>query len=152
MQLTRFTDYSLRVLMHLAYRRGELCTISEIATAHSLSENHLMKVVHRLATSGYVETLRGKGGGMRLGRPAEQIGVGAVVRDMEGTIAAAECLVDGYAGGCRMLPGCKLQGVLRDAQRAFLHHLDQFTLADLLQAQQPAATIVPLRKRPAARR
>jgi len=137
MQLTQFTDYSLRVLMHLAYQKGELCTIGDIAESHAVSENHLVKVVHQLAKFGYVETLRGKGGGLRLGRPAEKIGVGDVVRDMEGTIALSECLVEGLRSGCRLLPACKLRVVFRDAQNAFLKHLDGFTLSDLLLSRPP---------------
>jgi Rrf2 family transcriptional regulator, nitric oxide-sensitive transcriptional repressor len=141
MQLTRFTDYSLRVLMHLAYRKGELCTIGEIATSHAISENHLMKVVHQLARRGYVETLRGKGGGMRLAQAPEKIRIGAVVRDVEETLAPAECLAEGRQCDCRLLPSCKLQSVLRDAQHAFLQHLDGYTLRDLLNTRPPAAVI-----------
>jgi Rrf2 family nitric oxide-sensitive transcriptional repressor len=149
MQLTRFTDYSLRVLMHLAYRKGELCTIGEIATSHSISENHLMKVVHQLARLGYVETLRGKGGGMRLARPPEKIRVGAVVRDVEETLAPVECLDEGRHSACRLLPACRLQSVLRDAQHAFLQHLDGYTLRDLLNTRAPAA-VMQVHHRPRA--
>jgi len=146
MQLTRFTDYSLRVLIHLAYRKGELATIGEIATSHAISENHLMKVVHRLARLGYIETLRGKGGGMRLARAPDKIRVGAVVRDMEETLAPAECLETARPCDCRLLPSCRLQGVLRDAQHAFLQHLDGYTLRDLLNTRPPPA-FVPLARR-----
>jgi Rrf2 family nitric oxide-sensitive transcriptional repressor len=132
--------------MHLAYRKGELCTIGEIATSHAISENHLMKVVHQLARLGYVETLRGKGGGMRLARAPEKIRVGAVVRDMEETLAPAECLDEARHSDCRLLPSCRLQGVLRDAQQAFLQHLDGYTLRDLLNTRPPPA-IVPLPRR-----
>ncbi len=141
MQLTRFTDYSLRVLMHLAYRKGELCTIGAIATSHSISENHLMKVVHQLARLGYVETLRGRGGGMRLAQPPEKIRVGAVVRDVEETLAPVECLDERRHSACRLLPACRLQSVLRDAQHAFLQHLDGYTLRDLLNTRPPAAVM-----------
>ena len=141
MQLTRFTDYSLRVLMHLAYRKGELCTIGAIATSHSISENHLMKVVHQLARLGYVETLRGRGGGMRLAQPPEKIRVGAVVRDVEETLALVECLDERRHSACRLLPACRLQSVLRDAQHAFLQHLDGYTLRDLLNTRPPAAVM-----------
>ena len=149
MQLTRFTDYSLRVLMHLAYRKGELCTIGAIAASHSISENHLMKVVHQLARLGYVETLRGKGGGIRLAQPPEKIRVGAVVRDVEETLAPAECLDEGRHSACRLLPACRLQSVLRDAQHAFLQHLDGYTLRDLLNTRAPAA-VMQVHHRPRA--
>lgn len=135
MQLTQFTDYSLRVLMYLAYRMDELCTIAEIAADHGISEHHLTKVVHRLARLGYIETLRGRGGGLRLARPPERICVGAVVRNVEETLAPAECLVAEQHSDCRLLPSCRLQFVLRDAQQAFLQHLDGFTLHDLLSAR-----------------
>jgi Rrf2 family nitric oxide-sensitive transcriptional repressor len=146
MRLTRFTDYSLRVLMHLAYRQGELCTIGAIAASHAISENHLMKVVHQLARRGYVETLRGKGGGMRLARPPEKIRIGAVVRDVEETLAPAECLAEGRHCDCRLLPSCRLQTLLRDAQHAFLQHLDGYTLRDMLDARPPPA-VMPLSRR-----
>lgn len=150
MQLTQFTDYSLRVLMHLAYRSGELRTIGEIAAVHGVSENHLMKVVHRLARLGYIETLRGRGGGLRLARAPERICVGAVVRDVEEILAPAECLVAGQHSDCRLLPSCRLQSVLREAQQAFLEHLDTFTLRDLLNARTPA-TLTRMHRRPLAR-
>jgi Rrf2 family nitric oxide-sensitive transcriptional repressor len=151
MQLTRFTDYSLRVLMHLAYRKGQLCTIGEIAASHAISENHLMKVVHQLARLGYVETLRGKGGGMRLAGPPERIRVGAVVRATEETLAPADCLDAARHSDCRLLPSCRLQGVLRDAQQAFLQHLDGYTLCDLLNTRPPPA-VVPLPRPQRSRR
>ncbi|MCC7463131.1 MAG: Rrf2 family transcriptional regulator [Gammaproteobacteria bacterium] len=135
MQLTRFTDYSLRVLMYLAHRADRLCTIGEIASDHGISENHLMKVVHRLARLGYIETLRGRGGGLRLAQPAGRISVGAVVRGVEETLAPAECLDATRHCECRLLPSCRLQSVLRDAQQAFLDHLDRYTLRDLLNAR-----------------
>ena len=150
MQLTRFTDYSMRVLMYLAFRTDELPTIGEIATDHGISENHLMKVVHRLARLGYVETLRGRGGGLRLARRPERIRVGAVVRDVEETLAPVECLLATHRSECRLLPSCRLQSVLRDAQQAFLGHLDGYTLRDLLSARAPPA-LATLHRRTRAR-
>ena len=99
MQLTRFSDYSLRVLMFLARHPNEQATIRDIATAHGISENHLMKVVHRLARSGYAKTVRGKGGGVRLASTAANISIGAVVREVE-PLAPAECFAPGYDGRC----------------------------------------------------
>jgi Rrf2 family transcriptional regulator, nitric oxide-sensitive transcriptional repressor len=103
MQLTRYTDYALRVLIYLAHK-GELATIGEISAAYKISENHVMKIVHGLAKSGYITTLRGKGGGMTLARPAEKINLGEVVRNTEETLHVVECLADAYDGGCCLAP------------------------------------------------
>lgn len=131
MQLTRYTDYALRVLIYLAHK-DELATISEISGAYKVSENHLMKIVHGLAKLGYITTLRGKGGGMRLARPAAEINLGEVVRNTEETLHVVECLADGYDGGCCLAPSCRLKGVLKDAHDAFFRHLDQYTIKDLI--------------------
>jgi Rrf2 family transcriptional regulator, nitric oxide-sensitive transcriptional repressor len=131
MQLTKYTDYALRVLILLAHK--ERSTIREIADAYRISENHLMKVVHSLAKLGYVETLRGKGGGLKLARAPERIGIGDVVRKTEETLYVVECLADDYAGDCCLNRSCKLKSVLRDAQNAFLGELDRYTLRDLLE-------------------
>jgi len=141
MQLTRYTDYSLRVLMYLAHKNGELATISEISVAYRISENHLMKIVHGLGKLGYITTLRGKGGGSKLARPAKEINLGEVVRNTEETLSVVECLAEHYAGGCRLLPSCRLKGVLQDARDAFFRHLDQFSIKDLVGKR---AAFVPL--------
>ncbi len=136
MRLTIFTDYSLRVLIYLgAHRNAEqLTTIGDIAAAYRISENHLMKVVHHLAKHGYVETTRGKGGGMQLARAPEEINIGAVVRITEDDLALVECF-EGGAPKCPIVPVCTLQGALARALHAFLEVLDGQTLADLLQPQ-----------------
>lgn len=131
MQLTRYTDYALRVLIYLAHK-GELATISEISDAYKVSENHLMKIVHGLAKQGYIATTRGKGGGMKLARPASEINLGAVVRSTEETLHVVECLADGYDGACKLAPNCRLKGALKDAHDAFFQHLDRYTIADLV--------------------
>ena len=141
MQLTRHTDYALRVLMHLAYKGEALSTIREISDRHRISENHLMKVVSRLANLGYVATLRGKGGGMRLARAPERISVGAVVRATEDERRPVECLANDYGGDCALTPSCTLKSVLRDAQAAFYGHLDRYTLKDLMPKRSSAAAI-----------
>lgn len=133
MKLTTFSDYTLRVLMFLAVNRERLATIPEIATAYGISENHLMKVVHQLACSGVVESVRGKGGGIRLAREPETIRLGKVLRASEGNAPIVECLsVDG--GACRITPACRLAPILVDAFNALYASLDQYTLADLTTA------------------
>lgn len=131
MQLTRFTDYSLRVLMYLGEQFDRLVTIREIAEKHDVSENHLMKVVHRLATHGYIVTVRGRGGGMRLARRPERINLGDVVRDSEENMDIAECFEAG-AQSCALLPSCVLKSILIEARKSFLATLDLYQLSDLI--------------------
>lgn len=131
MQLTQFTDYSLRTLIFLGAHPERRCTISEIALAYNISKNHLPKVVNRLSSVGYIETIRGKGGGMHLSREPRLINVGEVVRDMEGGFDIVECF-DGKHQECPLLPACTLRSVLMDARRNFLAALDRHTLQDLL--------------------
>lgn len=133
MRLTTFSDYTLRVLMFLALNRERLATIPEIAAAYGISENHLMKVVHQLARAGVVESVRGKGGGVRLARPPEQIRLGQVVRASEGGGPIVECLADDE-GACRIAPACRLTAVLVSAFDAMFAKLDEHTLADLVRA------------------
>jgi len=131
MQLTRFTDFSLRVLIHLGRHPDTQATVAGIAAEHGISRHHLTRVVHQLGTRGYIETTRGKGGGFRLARRPELIRVGDVVRDMETGFELAECFRPG-ASACRLMPACALKTVLAEAGRAFLATLDHYTLADLL--------------------
>jgi Rrf2 family nitric oxide-sensitive transcriptional repressor len=125
-KLTRYTDYSLRVLMHLAARPERLSSISEIARSYRISQNHLMKVVHDLRKAGYVAAVRGRSGGIRLARPAEEINIGDVVRHTEEGFDLVDC------GSCIIAPACGLTGVLREALTAFMRTLDGYTLADLV--------------------
>lgn len=131
MRLTTFSDYTLRVLMFLALNRERLATIPEIAAAYGISENHLMKVVHQLARAGIVETVRGKGGGIRLALEPEAIRLGQVVRGAEGSAPIVECLSDD-PGACRIAPACRLTAVLVRAFDALYATLDEYTLADLV--------------------
>lgn len=135
MRLTRYTDYSLRVLMYLAVRPDGFGTIQSIAEAYDVSRNHLMKVVQELNRRGYIDTVRGKGGGMRLRLPPEEINVGRVVRDMESDLALVECF--GPRNRCVITPECVLRNVLSDAMNAFMAVLDRYTLADLVSAPDP---------------
>jgi Rrf2 family nitric oxide-sensitive transcriptional repressor len=136
MRLTSFTDYTLRVLIYLGTHQREerLATIGDIAHAYGISENHLMKVVHHLSRQGYVETVRGKGGGMRLARAPEHINVGDVVRGAEEDLALVQCFQqDGRP--CPIESACTLIGLLERALGAFFEVLDRYTLADLLKPQ-----------------
>jgi len=125
MKLTRYTDYALRVLLHLGAHRDRLCSIAEIARAYDISENHLMKVVHDLGKGGFVSTMRGRGGGLRLGRPAEAIRIGDVVRYTEDGLGLVDCQ------SCVIASACLLSCVFREAIAAFLAVLDRHSLADL---------------------
>lgn len=136
MRLTVYTDYSLRVLMFLAVKGDELATIAEIAKAYAISKNHLMKVVHQLGLAGYVETVRGKGGGLRLARPPQDIVLGKVVRRTEPDMALVPCF-DPDDASCAIFSGCMLRGVLSEARDAFLAALDRHTLADLVRPRAP---------------
>lgn len=130
MHLTRFSDYSLRVLVHLGLNAGRQTSIREVAAAYDISEAHLMKVVHGLAKLGYVATTRGRGGGLKLARPADEIRIGAVIRDTEDDMALTECFSSGNT--CPITGPCGLQRMLREALDAFLGVLDRYTLDDLL--------------------
>lgn len=130
MRLSNFSDYSLRVLMYLGADPDRLATIGEIAAGHAISENHLMKVVHQLGRYGYLETVRGKGGGMRLARSPDAIVLGEVLRQTETDFMLAECL--GSDASCRIQGACGLKRIFNEALSAMFLVLDSYTLADLL--------------------
>ncbi|MDD2869329.1 Rrf2 family transcriptional regulator [Neomegalonema sp.] len=132
MRLTLKTDYALRTLIYLGRKQG-LASIGEVSGFYRISENHLVKVVHELGRKGFVETLRGKGGGIRLARPAAEIRVGEVVRAMEDDLALAACFAPQEPERtCRLTGACGLQGLLHRALAAFMAELDARTLAELL--------------------
>ena len=131
MRLTRFTEYSLRVLMVLGLLPDRLVTIDDIARRYGISHDHLRKIVHQLSCLGYIETVRGKRGGLRLARAPEEINLGQVVRDFEADMELAECFAS-EPTNCPVESCCRLQPVLRDALAAFLDVLDGYTLSDLL--------------------
>ena len=136
MRLTVYSDYALRLLMYLAVRTDKLATIPEVAKAYSISANHLMKVVHKLAQAGYVETVRGRGGGMRLGKPADQIGLGEVVRFTEPDMEIVPCFHPENRD-CPLWRACRLKATLDRARLAFFAVLDEQTLADLTATPGP---------------
>ncbi len=128
MHLTRYTDYGLRTLIYLALRPGELASIAQIAAAYRISENHMVKVVHHLSLAGLIETIRGRGGGIRLAHPASNIGLGHVVRATEPSLALVEC----QAGDACAIGGvCRLQGSMDEARDAMLTVFDRYSLADV---------------------
>ncbi|MBE0486318.1 Rrf2 family transcriptional regulator [Marinobacter sp.] len=131
MHITRYTDYSLRVLIYLAERGDRLATIQEIADSYEISKNHLMKVVHQLNKKGYIETVRGKKGGMRLHMAPNEINIGVLVRETEQDLSIVECFSEKNA--CKISPVCGLRGMFSQALKAFLETLDQYTLADVVQ-------------------
>ncbi|MBA4721749.1 Rrf2 family transcriptional regulator [Alloalcanivorax xenomutans] len=134
MKLTQYSDYSLRVLIYLGLRGEALSTISAISESYGISRNHIVKVVHQLGQLGYVETLRGKNGGLRLAHSPEDINVGEVVRYTEANMSLVECFGDQNA--CVLTPNCVLRGALNEALNAFLHVLDGYTLADLIEPRR----------------
>ena len=136
MRLTATTDYSMRLLMYLGSHPERLCTIAEIARVHGISEPNLMKITHRLARAGWIETIRGKNGGMRLARDPAEISLGAVVRDTENDLAIVACM-GAQNPACILTGQCGLTGIMQGALDRFLAHLDSYTLADILPAGQP---------------
>lgn len=126
MRLTRYTDYSLRVLMYVGAQGDQVSTIAEIASAYGISRDHLMKVVQALGRSGYLRNVRGRSGGILLARPASEIIVGEVVRQTEADFDLVEC------GSCLIQSVCRLTGILREALDAFMAVLERYTLEDLL--------------------
>ena len=130
MQLTLYSDYSIRVLLYLAAKTEGPATISEVADAYGISRNHLVKVVHNLSQSGYIRTTRGKKGGMVLGRHPRDISVGGLIRETEPDFRLVECLEE-ESSTCPIDQVCSLKAVFRTALFAFLNALDGYTLADI---------------------
>lgn len=143
MQLTRYTDYGLRLLLYLALQpEKQLSSIETICTAYGLSRNHLHKIAHQLGQAGVLETVRGKGGGIRLAQKPEQLNLGRLVRFLEGDL---DTVINCYSPACQILPACQLKGVMAQATRAFLQVLDQYTLADTLDNAQELRALLSAR-------
>lgn len=141
MRLTAYTDFSLRVLMYVALHPDPKPTIAEIARAYGISRNHLMKVVFELGRDGYIATVRGKNGGLRLGRPADEIGLGEVVRRTEPDMALVPCFSP-IRAACVITPACRLRAAIDEARSAFLAVLDGYTLADLVADPDPLLALL----------
>ena len=143
MKLTTFSDYSLRVLIYLAVRDESLSTIGDIAAAYDISRNHLMKVVHNLGVLGYLETVRGKHGGVRLAMAPEDINIGALLRETEDTSSLVECF-NRQESHCAIESACALRGIMQQALGGFFDVLDQYTLGDVLRNRKRLEKLLQL--------
>ncbi|MGE9551232.1 nitric oxide-sensing transcriptional repressor NsrR [Erwinia amylovora] len=140
MQLTSFTDYGLRALIFLAVLpQGQMTSITEVTEAYGVSRNHMVKIINQLSRAGYVAAVRGKNGGIRLGKAAGEIVIGQVVRDME-PLQLVNC------EPCLITPACRLKKALNDAVQSFLAVLDDFTLADLVADNHPLYQILQIER------
>lgn len=137
MRLTLYTDYSLRVLLYLSGREDKIVTITELANFYKISRNHLVKVVHNLGLDGYILTIRGRHGGLKLARPANEILVGDVVRSTEPDFDLLECF-NPATDKCVISGSCSLKSVIVHAQAGFLDALDKYTIADIAKGSEKA--------------
>ena len=124
MKLSRYSDYALRILIHLALHPDRLISIRQIADIYGISQNHLMKIAQDLGHAGVIQTVRGRNGGLRLARPAKEITIGEVVRRTETRGPIIDC------SGCLIAPGCGLPPMFAEAQEAFMSVLDRYSLSD----------------------
>ncbi|OMP67336.1 RrF2 family transcriptional regulator [Domibacillus epiphyticus] len=132
MRLTNYSDYSLRVLIYLAAEdQDELVNIKDIAEAYGISKNHLMKIIHNLGKMGYIETIRGRKGGIRLAKPPYEINIGEVIRKTEEDFYIVECFKH-EDNKCLITPVCSLKHIFNNALEQFLRVLDQYTLDDIV--------------------
>lgn len=132
MQLTIFTDYGLRTLIYVAAYPERRCSVREVAEHYGISRNHLVKVVHHLALRGYLDSSKGKGGGIQLAKAPETLRIGDVVRDLEPNMQMAECF-NRETNSCRISSNCQLKHYLMEATNAFIATLNRYTLADAVQ-------------------
>ncbi|WP_428946213.1 nitric oxide-sensing transcriptional repressor NsrR [Pantoea sp. FN060301] len=133
MQLTSFTDYGLRALIFMAaLPAGKLTSITEVTETYGVSRNHMVKIINQLSRDGYVMAIRGKNGGIRLGKPPSEIVIGQVVRDLEPLQ-----LVNCHSDFCHITSACRLKNALNEAVQTFLAVLDGYTLADMVEDNQP---------------
>lgn len=139
MNITRFTDYSLRVLIYLAVNESKPCTINDIALGYDISKNHLMKVVQELSQKEFVLATRGKNGGIRLNKPAKDINIGQLVRSMENDTKMVECF--GANNQCVITPSCQMKNIFLEAHNSFYSTLDKYSLADLTGEQHRAGLV-----------
>ncbi len=143
MRLTVYTDYALRLLMYLALKDDAVATISEVASSYGISRNHLMKVAYDLGAAGYIETIRGRGGGLRLAKPAAAVRLGDIVRCTEPDMALVTCF-EPIDAPCAIKKCCVLRGALEHARSAFNDVLDDYSLADLVQPRSRLKTMLSI--------
>lgn len=144
MQLTLYTDYSLRVLVYLSLHQENTVTISQISEFYQISRNHLVKVVHNLSLKKHIISSRGKGGGLRLAKHPNLINVGSVVRDTEPNFHIAECFNEDNTNSCSVEPICQLKGMLKQANNQFLAVLDKYSIADIIDHDVDESNIITL--------
>jgi Rrf2 family nitric oxide-sensitive transcriptional repressor len=130
MKLTSYSNYAMRSLQLAALKAPALVRIDDVARIHNLSRPHIMKIVHELGKAGYLETVRGRGGGFRLARPPEDIVVGDVIRITEGTLDIVECF-NPEKNTCPLIGICILSRKMQEATAAFMAVLDDLTIADI---------------------
>lgn len=130
MKLTNYSDYALRILIYLGLKKEKLSTITEISDCYRISRNHVVKIVHHLGQLGYLDTMRGKHGGIRLARAPEMINIGEVIRHTESTMDIVECFSE--QNTCVICDSCVLRSIIAEALAAFMTVLDGYTLADLM--------------------
>lgn len=134
MQLTRYTDYGLRILMYLsAQPTPQRVSIDDVCRVFGLSRNHVSKIVHQLGKEGWITTTRGHGGGFQLAMPAESMSLGRIVRSLESSLMLVDCE---SPSPCALLAGCRLRSILDDAMAAFLQVLDGYVLQDLVDGKE----------------
>ena len=140
MRMTLHTDYALRMLIYLAIREPQPCTVNDVAESHGISRNHLLKVALNLKNMGIISTARGRSGGIRLAVAPENISVGTVVRELGDGFPVVECMR--ADGGCALSPVCRLRDVVREAIGAYLSVFDKYTLADLVANRKELANVL----------
>ncbi|MEE9355836.1 MAG: Rrf2 family transcriptional regulator [Methylococcaceae bacterium] len=143
MQLTSHTDYALRVLIYLTRNQSQLVTITELADFYKISRNHLVKVVHNLGVKGFVKTVRGKAGGICLARRPQDINIGAVIRELEGSFYIAECFNPEKQGHCAIQSTCGLTELLKNALKQYMGVLDDASLSDVVPMAELIKKTVP---------
>lgn len=141
MQLTLFADYSLRTLMYLSVHKDRLCTAKEIADGYGISRNHMVKVVHTLAKCGYIETSKGKGGGIRLIQKPEEINLRDIFIVLEPNLSLVECFSP-ESNSCCIVRACGLKNIFKEALNAFLDTLGEYTLEDAIEKPRLFPTLL----------